>query len=240
MIYRLAMILVWLSLIFPGCATKRLNTDEQGALTGCTEIMVRQADYGPKGLPMFLNRLAERPGKSGDRFTLVQLTNGRPTKSYDIVVVGPESDFTKPFKVVYEWTGKGFVGGAQVTLSTAEIASHGVRATSNGKEAAIVLAVIIAPMAIGTAGGFVVGVADGIKTTAAEVGKMVDGKREQLVAFATYDYDVRDRLVLMRMYKADDIRQELVRTEYTYKNDASEPQKATYTTFPDGAVRVVE
>lgn len=239
MIYRTIAHLLCLSLIFAGCATRQMKLDDQRAVTGCKEVLVRQIEYDRKGLPLFLHQLSDRPGRAGDRFTIVQLMNGQPTTSYDIVVTGPESDFTKPFKVVYEWTGRGFEGGAQGTAVTANIASHGGN-VGGRDEAVVTLAFVIAPLVIGTAGGFLIGVADGIRTTAEEVGKVVVGKQEQVVAYTTYAYDARDRLSLTRMYKADATRQELVRTEYVYQADSPEPVKATITTFSDGVVRIVE
>jgi hypothetical protein len=239
MVYRTIMLFLCLSLIFSGCAIKHAKIDDHRTQVGCSEVLVGQTEYSSKGLPLFLRPLGERPNTSGDRFTLVQFTDGQPTKSYDIAVVGPESDFTKPFKVVYEWTGRGFVGGAQATLYTTDLAMHAGR-TSSGKDTAVVLAFAVAPLVLGTVGGFVVGVADGIRATAEEVGKVILGKQELIVAYTTYEYDALSRLAVTRMYKADDTRQELVRTEYAYQAAAAEPQKTTITTFPDGAVRIVE
>lgn len=240
MIYRTMTLLLCLSLIVAGCATKHVKMDDQPCVTRCREILVRQIEYSPKGLPVFLTQLDERPGRAGDRFTIVQLMNGQPKTSFDIVVVGPESDFTKPFKVVYQWTGTGFQAGAQATAVTADLASHAEVRVRSRNEAAVTLAFIYAPLVVGTAGGFIIGVVDGIRTTAEEVVKVAVGKQEQVVAYTTYAYDVQDRLALTLMYRADDPRQALVRTEYTYRADSKELLKATIMTFPDGAIRIVE
>jgi hypothetical protein len=227
-----------LSLLFPGCAPKQLTSEDQCALMACSEIMVRQAAYTPRGLPVFPDPLDRRPEKAGDSFPLVHLANGQPTRSYDIVVVGPESDFIRPFKVVYEWTGRGFITGGRFVGHTLDAALRSN--PNNGKEAALVLAAAVAPVAVGAAGGFVVGVADGIRATVEEVGKVLTGKQEQVVAFTTYGYDGHNRLVLTRMFKADGTRQELVRTEYAYEADERDPRKAVIATFPDNTVRVLE
>jgi len=240
MLYRTIAHLLCLSLIFAGCATRQMKLDDQRAVTGCKEVLVRQIEYDRKGLPLFLHQLVKRPSRAGDQFTIAQLMNGRPTTSYDIVVAGTDNDFTKPFKVVYEWTGSGFQWGARNTLVTGNMVSYGGTMGRGRDEHGVTLAFVIAPMVIGTAGGFIIGVADGIRTTAEEVGKVVVGKQEQVVAYTTYAYDARDRLALTRMYKANDSRQELVRTEYIYLADSPEPLKTTITTYPDGAVRIVE
>jgi hypothetical protein len=87
-------------MIFAGCATKRVGTADQRAITKFREVLVSQVEYSGKGLPTFSNQLVNRPSKTGDRLTIVQFLNDLPSTSFDIAVVGPDADFTKPFKVV--------------------------------------------------------------------------------------------------------------------------------------------
>jgi hypothetical protein len=223
-----------------GCATKHVGFDEQRSATKTSEVLVRQVEYGLKGLPVLLHRLQHRPHSAGGSFTIVHLMDGRPMISYDIAVVGPNTDFTKPFKVIYEWTGKGFQIGALGTAATLNISAHAHEAVNSGDDVVIMFAVILAPLVVGTAGGFVIGVADGIKTSAEEVYKVVLGNYEQIVTYTTYAYDACDRLVLMRMYKAVESRQELVRTEYTYEVDSAEPMKTVITNYPVGTVKTLQ
>lgn len=226
------------SLVSAGCATKQAGIVSQHAVMQSQEILVKRIEYDAEGLPVFSHRLGERPSRTGDQFTVVQLIKGKPATSFDIVVAGGESDFIKPFKVVYEWTGRGFRGGAQGTLVFADAAAHA--GTGGGRDEAVAtLAFIFAPLVVGTAGGFIIGVADGIKTTAEEVVKVFVGKQEQVLTYTSYAYDGRGRLLLTRMHRADDSRQELARTEYEYLGDSPEPVKATITTYPDGSVRTI-
>ncbi|HEX9113472.1 MAG TPA: hypothetical protein VF888_03910 [Nitrospirota bacterium] len=89
---------------------------------------------------------------------------------------------------------------------------------TSGEELVVYFVVIVSPIAACTAGG-VIGVADGIRQTAVELGKVVVNKHERVVTYTTYAYDARNRLSLMRMYKVDD-RKELVRTEFFYDDDS--------------------
>jgi len=225
-------------LILAGCGTKRVKIEDQRAAIKFHEIFVRKVEYSTKGLPFFPNQLSDRPSKTGDRFTIVQFIHDRPVTSFDIAVVGPNPDFTRPFKVVYEWTGKGFQAGAEGTYVTLNISSHAQIHDRNG--ALIVFGIILAPIVVSTAGGFIIGVADGIKTAAQETGKIILGNYEQVVTYTTYAYDVRDRLFLMRMYRADASRKELARTEYTYTGDSAVPAKTVVTTYPNGMVTILE
>jgi YD repeat-containing protein len=237
MILRTLLCPVCLLLISAGCATHRVPPGDACAGSLCTERLFLRTEYTAKGLPVFLSPVDERPKGEGARFTLVQMSGDKPVRSYDIVV-GEGSDFSKPFKVVYEWTGRGFIGGARMVPDSLNAAVH-VNPRS-GEEAGMVLAFSAAPVVIGTAGGFIVGVADGIRTTAVEMGKAIAGKQERVATYTTYEYDSLGRLAATHLYDAGGKPRELVRTEYTYDADSTEPQKAVITTLSDGAVRVVE
>jgi hypothetical protein len=44
----------------------------------------------------------------------------------------------------------------------------------------------------------------------------------------------------MRMFKADNTLQELVRTDYTYEADSPVPVKTVITTYPDGTIKILQ
>ena len=91
--------------------------------------------------------------------------------------------------------GKEVSGGAP-TAVTGAMTSQLLQGRGGGRgEGFVIHAFVFAPVVVGTAGGFIIGVADGIRTTAEEVGKVVIGKQEQVVTYTTYGYDARDRLV---------------------------------------------
>lgn len=227
------------AVILAGCAPTQVRLDDRHAALKIREVLVREAEFSPKGVPSFLHQLGYRPSDAGDRFTIVRLMDDRPVASFDIVVLDRKADFAKPFKAVYEWTGRGFRGGVQGSAVALDMVARGGNAIQNGDEALVAFVIVLAPLAVGTVGGFVVGLADGIKTTAQETIKVVLRKYEQVVAYTTYSYDAHDRLVLMRMFKADDSRQEVVRTEYVYEGESSQPVKTVITTFPDGNVKTL-
>ncbi len=239
MVFRTLLHLV-IGFILAGCAPTQVRLDDgRQPVPKIREVLVREAEYGRKGEPIFLHHLGSRPTNAGDRFTIARLMDDRPLVSFDIIVRDRKADFSRPFKVVYEWTGRGFRGGAQGTAVALDLVGHSGNAIQNRDDALIALVIVVAPVAVGTAGGFVIGIADGIKTTAEETMKVVLGKYEQVVAYTTYSYDAQDRLVLMRMFKADDSRQEVVRTEYRYEGASTEPSKTVITTLPDGQVKTL-
>jgi hypothetical protein len=227
------------AVILAGCAPTQVRLDDRLAVPKIRDVLVRDVEYSPKGVPSFLHQLKYRPSNAGERFTIARLLDDRPVASFDIVVRNRKADFSKPFKVVYEWTGKGFRCGAQGTAVTMDMVGHSGQAIHNSDDAFIAFVIVLAPLAVGTVGGFVIGLADGIKTTAEETVKVVLNKYEQVVTYTTYSYDAHDRLFLMRMFKADDSRQEVVRTEYSYEGESPQPTKTVITTFPDGHVKTL-
>jgi hypothetical protein len=100
------------------------------------------------------------------------------------------------------------------------------------------LAIIVTPVTIGTVGGFVVGLADGIKQTALELGKVVVNG-EQAITCTTYEYDALSRLMYMRMYTPDR-GQELVRTEFWYEDAGIAPVKTTVKSMAEGKDREIK
>ena len=222
------------SLLVSGCAANHVGQEEH-ATRGTRDIVVRAIGYDDKGLPVPGTPLAERPSRPGDHFTVVRLLRDQPVISYDVVVVRQRPDFTRPLQAVYEWTGKGFTLGANVTQAILNSARP-VQIQSTSSEAAFfVLAILVAPAAAGTVGGFIVGIADGARQTALELSKVIV-PGEQLVTFTMFEYDGLNRLVLMRMFSPDRM-QELVRTRFAYEGAGTVPFRTTVKTLAEGKER---
>ncbi len=222
------------SILISGCATKHVGQEEH-ATPGTRYTVVRAIGYDDKGLPIPGTPLAERPSKPGDHFTVVRFLRDRPVISYDVVVVRQRPDFAKPLQVVYEWTGKGFTLGANVTQAILNSARSVQIQSSSSETGVFVLAVLAAPAAAGTVGGFIVGIADGARQTALELSKVIV-PGEQLVTFTTFEYDGLNRLVLMHMFSPDRM-QELVRTRFAYEGAATAPARTTVKTLAEGKER---
>jgi hypothetical protein len=133
--------------------------------------------------------------------------------------------------VVYEWTGKGFTLGVNVTQAIVSSA-RSVQMQGSRNEAMFLLVIIVMPIAAGTAGGFIVGIADGARHTALEMSKVMF-RGEQVVTCTTFEYDELHRLVLMRMLSPDRM-QELVRTRFTYEGAGTVPVRTTVRTLAEG------
>ncbi len=194
------------------------------------EIIVSEMRYDDKGLPVPGSPLAGRPSRPGDHFTVIRLVENRLASSYDIAVAGQRPDFKRPFEAVYEWTGRGFRFG----LEGSQVLMQGVGHTqiSSEEEAAVTLAIVFAPLTVGTVGGFVVGIVDGVWHTAVELSRIGKNKNEQLITRTSYEYDPKGRLVLMRMLSPDG-KQELVRTEFVYEASGTEPARTVVRSLPE-------
>lgn len=223
------------SLLVAGCGTKQIEREEH-ATSGTYDIVVRAIVHDDKGLPVVGTPLAKRPSRSGDHFTVVRLLLDRPVISYDIAVIRQRPDFARPLQVVYEWTGKGFMLGANVTGA---LAQGGARVqVQHRDEAFFVLAIIVTPIAAGTVGGFIVGIADGVRQTALELSKVIV-PGEKVVTCTTFEYDGSNRLALMRMVSPDRT-QELVRTEFAYEGTGTVPFRTTVKSLAEGLERRIE
>lgn len=221
MVYSMKYCILALGLVatVTACAAHQVDL-EKYYTKGTTEALVHSIAYKEKGLPVLGAALAHRPSRPGDHFTIVRMRQNRPQISYDIAVTRKAPDFAKPFLVVYEWTGRGFNVGVQAS----EVLAQSLRAgTYSNEEAIAAMAFVVTPLAAGTVGGFVIGLADGVRHTALELSKVVSGG-EQVVTCTVYDYDNLNRLVLMRMLTPD-LTRELVSTEFRYEGTGTEPVK---------------
>jgi hypothetical protein len=225
------------SILIAGCATKRVGQEEY-ATSGTHDIVVRAISYDDNGLPISGTPLADRPSKLGDHFTVVRLLRDQPVISYDIAVVRQRPDFARPLQVVYEWTGKGFTLGANVTRAMVNSAIPVQVQTQNSDAAFFVLAIMVTPTAAGAVGGFIVGIADGARQTALELSKMIV-PGEELLTWTTFEYDGLNRLVLMRMFSPDRM-QELVRTRFAYEGAGTVPSRTTVKTLAEGKERDID
>jgi hypothetical protein len=224
------------ALVVLGCAAKRADLEDMVSWTD--EIVVHGIEYDNKGLPLIGAALAKRPSDPGDRFTVVRLAKGRPVISYDIAVVRQSPDYAKPFRSIYEWTGKGYREGAHSTGALSNAFTEDPSPVQWGGTPILEAMVVVVPVTLGTVGGFMVGLADGIKQTALEMSKVVKNG-EQAITCTTYEYDSLGRLFSMRMYTPDRKR-ELVRTEYTYNDTGTVPAETVVRSLAEDKEREVK
>lgn len=228
--------LVLVAFITLGCVANRVELSDTGSWT--EEIIVREIGYNDRGLPVIGALLSQRPSGPGDRFSLVRLADGRPMISYDIAVTRQKPDYVKPFRTVYEWTGKGFRDGAYSTGALSGAFTEDPSSVQLSGAMVLEAVIVVIPVTLGTVGGFVVGLADGIRQTALELGKVVVNG-EQAITCTTYEYDSLNRLFSMRMYTPDR-KQELVRTEFQYEDTGPTPVKAVVKSLAEGTEREIK
>lgn len=241
-----AVLAAGLALLGAAACARRVGLKEQDATVEAKEVLVGALGYDAKGRPVVPAPLRRRPSGRGERFTIVRLERGRPSASFDVAVSGPRSDFRKPLRAVYEWTGEGLQWGLAASGTLAESIANTPDALGDSRDArsaaamaAVYLVIVISPTVIGAVGGSAVGLTDGMRLSAEELGKRLSGTRERMVSYTAYSYDARDRLVLSRLYAVEGGK-ELVRTEYRYDGDAGVPTRAEITNLRDGKTKVLE
>jgi hypothetical protein len=226
-----------LLLIMQGCMTGRVQpAAECASAPGRSILLVEKIEYDEHGRPLFNDVLKKRPSHAQDRFTIVQFSGGRPVVSYDIAIVGEEQiDLKKPLSVIYEWTGKGFEAGFQISghMMGAEI--H-----ASGRDAAVYLTIMTAPIIIGGVTGFVIGIAESIPDTAAELRKVIVNKREKVTAYTNYEYDEEGRMRSMNLYPPGEHIEALVRTRFMYAGKCRDPYKTEIMSVPENKTRVLQ
>lgn len=221
------------------CATQKIHGSSLNGAGSDTELrIIRSVTHDENGLPQFDDILAERPDEKGASFTLVRSVDGHPHVSYDIAIVdrtGP--DLVKPLEVIYEWTGRGFVGGLKVTENWM---FYTPARGSSGDEALVQLGIVFGPMIVGTAGGFVVGLFACIPEAVKEIGHIMINKKEVLLSFTEYEYDDLNRLDRMRTFHPSNPPVEIIKTDFIYEGNERIPAETRVISYPEGAVRSVK
>jgi hypothetical protein len=227
-----------LTAVFVGCMTERVQpVKEYPFVPKQTTFLANKIEYDIHGRPLFSNVLSSRPGRSGDRFTIVHTVNNRPVRSYDIAIVEQQkADLAKPFAVIYEWTGRGFEGGLDIS---GRMFPNGVQINS-GDEALAYLAIRTAPVVIGSVTGFVVGVVSSIPVTATELKHAVVNSRETVIGYTVYEYDEKGRIRFMKAYPPVEHAEELVKTEFFYSGDSRDPFKTEVTSVVEKKMRIIQ
>jgi hypothetical protein len=197
-------------------------------------FLVKKVEYDVHGRSLFPVRLRDRPGKAGEMFTIVHSVNNRTVRSYDIAIIEQQqADMRRPFAVVYEWTGRGFQGGLDISGQFTG-SFYG-----SGREAAAYLAIVTAPIVIGGVAGFVVGIVSSIPETATELKRVIVNARETVIGYTVYEYDEKGRIRFMKMYPPEEHAEELVRTEYQYSGDSDTPSKTEVTSQVEKKTRMI-
>ncbi len=202
---------------------------------GYRDMVIREMEYDAYGLPVISEQLENPPSNVGERFTRVKLAEDRPLVSYDIVILEQKPEFVKPLDVIYEWTGRGFRWGVRTAEATLKYAAdqHDLRG--------LIVAVTISPVPIaaGLAGGYMVGIGNGILQGVKETSKFIVSEQEFIVTLTTYEYDDLGRLAVMRMFNPDNY-EEFVRTVYTYAGDSRVPSRSQIIDMGSGTVKAWE
>jgi hypothetical protein len=224
-------------LIISGCMTERVAQFATYPDVPKQSIyLVKKVEYDSHGRPLFQGTLNSRPGKAGELFAVVHSVNGKPVRSYDIVIVEQnKADMQRPLAVVYEWTGRGFEGGLEISQG---LFPNGVTINSGG-EALAYLAIRTAPVVIGGITGFAVGVLSSIPETASELRKVIVNARETVVGYTVYEYDEKGRIKFMKMYPPAEHAEELVFTEFHYVGEGDVPSKTEVTSRVEHKIRMV-
>jgi hypothetical protein len=222
-------------LVLCGCMTERVQpVTEYPSVHKQSTFLVKKIEYDENGRPQFPVTLRDRPGKTGEAFTIVHSVNNRPVRSYDIAIIEQQqADMGRPLAIVYEWTGRGFQGGLDISGRFA------VSFQGSGREAVAYLAVVAAPIIIGGVTGFVVGIVSSIPETATELRRVIVNARETVIGYTLYEYDEKRRIRVMKMYPPGEQAEELVRTEYYYMGDGDIPSKTEVTSPVEKKVRVI-
>lgn len=222
-----------LVLLLGACGTKQVQIKHGGSSEQFdnSSFLIERMHYDQSGLPNFNQTITSRPDEVDARFAVVEKEGALPRRVFDVAVVDENADgFNNPIYTIYQWTGKGFSWGKDIS---SRMLKH---PPIVGPDAAIMMVGATLPLAAGTVGGFVVGVANGSFDMVKDLGLYFE-KSEKITAVTYLDYDSQQRLKSMSMSTpSGDV---LVETTYYYSETNRTPDYAEVKSIPEGITKRV-
>lgn len=250
-IYSTLTLIIITVLLLDACSTKRLTINNQ--LPNHSFQYHQQLDYGPFGIPIARSPLSRIPDKTGEQYIIVSYRDGLPRTAYLIGIIDSANkpDVAKPFKVAYEWTGKGFQVGSEASK---KIVEPGFKATMDAHEKLKHFgmercsALIAAPVAaVGSVvfitsglGGFVIGVGAAFPAAVGEIANIGNHNNEVVLGTMEFEYDAHDRLARFTMFSPPPKRAELSSTSYRYRGASTAPYRAENISRAENKKRIID
>lgn len=193
--------------------------------SGQPPLILNKIPLNTQLLPDFDQQFQARPTAPGKIYHLAIREKNRITRSFEIAVLkGPRSTAHKPLKVVYEWTGKGFVAGLDAATGSNMVTD--------------LLMIAVLPAA-GAVAGFVVGLFASIPESYKQLERALTTSRERLLSQSDYRYDQLSRLTLIDQHLPGTHGRKLIRTEFHYQGTERSPYQVTIYSHPEDKQRIL-
>lgn len=234
---------VFLILVLAACAPHKADLTAYYPPDGQTLAvsLFKNIEYDVHGKPAFSTILQKRPSREGEQFVVVQYVGNKPVRSFDIVVSPESADMTRPLKVIYEWTGRGFEAGVASGKSFTDslMSEQQKDAAGSPVQTGTEKAMAVGPVILLSVGGFIVGLTASIPATVQELAHVVVSAHEKVISYSVYEYDGTQRLSGMKTYLPTDISHEIIKTDFFYQDDEATPSKTEITSYPENTVRTI-
>lgn len=229
-------------IILTACASETSNISQVN--TGNeTKYFVTLA-FDKYGVPCFRNEIDKSKIPDYPHYILVNFLNNKYDNAYLIKQEKLETDMTKPFKVIYTWTGKGFNVGYESSKGIIEYSSD--LATSfpiNNPPLAIITAVpgyIIGTtiFVASSATGFIIGLGKSVPEAYNEI-KNIGKINGVILGKYLFEYDSTDRITKYSHYSPSPENNKLSDTFFYYYKNANTPYKSINDNLVDKKKRII-
>lgn len=227
--------------IFTQCVRHSPLIPKDRLFDGKVREIYKNLTYDVYGRPVFEERTGKYPDKTNDQYCIVDLdeNTGLPLRTFIIYnddCSDCSPDMEKPFKVIYNWTGKGFeIGCSTVKDMFKDSAGRGV---GTGDPFAM-LSIAGITVVTCTSVGFTVGLVKGSGTLVNESKNISIKYLQFLLGYIRYFYDEQKRLIKMIHYTPADQPVELLITDYNYTGNDTIPFKTTVYSVPEKKTREI-
>ncbi len=205
----------------------------------------REVKHTAYGIPELSGMFDKKPHEPGIQF-IAALYNGQILEKYYHILAALEEnpDIRKPFRVIYEWTGRGFDLGYRyskdIIEKTAQMGSGKPRIEPFCSLILLPGYVLGSAIFITTSvGGFIVGVTQFIPATFGELKKLGISDSDLILGAAALAYDRENRIVKITSLSPPPEETPLAETEFFYTGMERKPHKSINYSIPEKKSRII-
>lgn len=222
--------LTLLLLTISSCTTQKAPITP-GQYEDLSYLIYGSITYDEYGIPHVNKQLHERPSDNEEEFIIAGYHDGLPVEYYHIIVSDYDGDIkkSKPFRVIYDWTGKGFKMGYDMSKDIIEDSIE----TSEKLGGLDIYIIAATGSAIGGAsfilsglGGFIIGTIEAFPATYQEFKKIGIKNRELILSQITLQYDEDMRLTQYALYTPPPQNILASETRFIYNDESTTPSES--------------
>jgi hypothetical protein len=232
-------IYIFVLILLMSCASDNASISQNSAVENIKYFS--SFEFNKYGIPELKNEISSSNIPENSYYFQARYLNNRPDNVYIVKDEKIKTDPLKPFKVIYQWTGKGFDVGYENSKGIIEFSSAiAYSITINNVPITAVPGYIVGTTVFVVSGitGFIIGLGKSVPETYNEIKN--SGKTNGLVLGKyLFEYDPQNRIIKYTQYSPLPENIKLSETTFSYYGNLNTPFKTINYSFVEKKKRII-